>query len=605
MKKIYLLITIILTILISTGCTQTFDINVEYDSNMGNVKGLGTYEENNNVILDAKPNDNYKFVGWYENDKLIDDTNKLEFNATNNRDLEARFEIKSYSITIDKNIEDGGKVIINGEKTHGSKIKIKAEVNDGFEFIGYKENGREITKNSEFSFTIEKDKSIRAEFEQIYPRLDIEVIGNGNTNYDSGYYDPSQPLNLRATPEEGSYFIGWIGDKYCTISKDKKYTLTLEKDTKIRAEFDNYDKNNYSEILLSEDKKHLVRTKNGYIQVKGTENFNEVLGIKLEQNQKVSKIEWVDNSTFIYFSNGEVVLQNINGDNNILHNDFNYSGSVRSVYSVANNISNAYTSYSETWSFPNGNVSVNVYKEGKYLSNFDVEYGRDGPSYGAPLASNNIKYIAMRGLNNLFIYNLNSNDISKTGFDYEPIAWRDNSNLLAFYALPLYSGCTEPLILSSYDLSLEKMTNVLYIPQGDISYFLDARNLSPNKKNLVYEKYSDRVRGKKEIFYLEINYDSIIDIDKDRIFDYVDMDKKYATTQTKLLDGSLKNLCWLDNIRVVFNTNSDDTYIFDGSDLLKLPIESNHLVGFVDNNLIYTDSKESLLKKFDLTRIKE
>ena len=84
------MITTILTFLIAIGFTQTFDINVEYDPDMGNVRGLGTYEENNNVILQDKPNDNHKFVGWYENDKLIDHINKIEFNATNNRDLQAR-----------------------------------------------------------------------------------------------------------------------------------------------------------------------------------------------------------------------------------------------------------------------------------------------------------------------------------------------------------------------------------------------------------------------------------------------------------------------------------------------------------------------------------
>jgi PBP1b-binding outer membrane lipoprotein LpoB len=61
MKKINITITILLIALIITGCTKTYEINIDHVSHMGDVRGAGKYEEDSLATLEAIPNDGYTF----------------------------------------------------------------------------------------------------------------------------------------------------------------------------------------------------------------------------------------------------------------------------------------------------------------------------------------------------------------------------------------------------------------------------------------------------------------------------------------------------------------------------------------------------------------
>ena len=66
----------------------------EMEGDFGIISGEGDYYSyDNNVILTAKPNIGYDFLGWYDGDDLISDEKTYNFSITSNLNLNAKFEI--------------------------------------------------------------------------------------------------------------------------------------------------------------------------------------------------------------------------------------------------------------------------------------------------------------------------------------------------------------------------------------------------------------------------------------------------------------------------------------------------------------------------------
>jgi hypothetical protein len=79
--------------LIATSEEQSEQITITATAGTGgSASGGGVYNENTDVTLTAKPNANYIFDGWYENNVKINGAGATyTFKATVNRNLEARF----------------------------------------------------------------------------------------------------------------------------------------------------------------------------------------------------------------------------------------------------------------------------------------------------------------------------------------------------------------------------------------------------------------------------------------------------------------------------------------------------------------------------------
>lgn len=110
---------------------------VNYNLNGGNVSKL-IYEflEGEQIILPIPTKEGYKFIGW-----MNDDGNIITSLDYNNYNLEAIFK-KVYHISYDLN---GG--ILENEVTEfieGEKITLPIPTKEGYEFIGYYENGEKV-----------------------------------------------------------------------------------------------------------------------------------------------------------------------------------------------------------------------------------------------------------------------------------------------------------------------------------------------------------------------------------------------------------------------------------------------------------------------------
>ncbi|MBR6067622.1 MAG: C10 family peptidase [Bacteroidales bacterium] len=91
----------------------------------GTITGVGPYEENTTVTLNAIASDGYSFANWTENDVVVSTDAEYSFTATADRTLVANFTINTYTILV--HIEGNGTVTYEGNELEDYEIVTVAE----------------------------------------------------------------------------------------------------------------------------------------------------------------------------------------------------------------------------------------------------------------------------------------------------------------------------------------------------------------------------------------------------------------------------------------------------------------------------------------------
>lgn len=123
------------------------------------------------VTVTATPNENYMFMGWYENGVKVSDDAEYTFAITGNHEITAKFEIipkEIYTINTTVTPESSGTVIGSGTYEEGTEIVLSAEAMEGYNFEGWHaEDGSLITTDAQFSYVVEGDRTFEARFIKI------------------------------------------------------------------------------------------------------------------------------------------------------------------------------------------------------------------------------------------------------------------------------------------------------------------------------------------------------------------------------------------------------------------------------------------------------
>ncbi len=91
----------------------------------GTITGVGPYEENTTVTLNAIASEGYTFANWTENDEVVSTDAEYSFTATADRNLVANFTINTYTILVQ--IEGNGTVTYEGNELENYETVTVAE----------------------------------------------------------------------------------------------------------------------------------------------------------------------------------------------------------------------------------------------------------------------------------------------------------------------------------------------------------------------------------------------------------------------------------------------------------------------------------------------
>ncbi len=144
-------------------------INVHVNnSNAGTATESRTIGYGESITLEASAKDGYQFDYWLENGIIVSTDTKLQLNkVTQARDLTAMFSQNKFHLTLNCSPADTGSLSGQGTYAKGSNIKITADPFQGYQFVGWTENGNIISRDREyFVNNITRDMCLSAAFEK-------------------------------------------------------------------------------------------------------------------------------------------------------------------------------------------------------------------------------------------------------------------------------------------------------------------------------------------------------------------------------------------------------------------------------------------------------
>jgi len=135
-------------------------------ANGGTVKGGSTYLDGVNATVTATPNVGFIFTGWTENGTVVSTSSSYNFTVNADRNLVANFEMNAVTFTVTLSVTPVNKGSVGGAGTFlsGSQRAVTASPIRKYVFSGWFENGVLISPNPYYTFTLDRDRNLVAQF---------------------------------------------------------------------------------------------------------------------------------------------------------------------------------------------------------------------------------------------------------------------------------------------------------------------------------------------------------------------------------------------------------------------------------------------------------
>ena len=170
----------------------------------GTVEGAGVYVVGETCTLTATAAENYQFTHWTENGNVVSTNAIYSFQVTADRNLVAVFTSTiPVNITVSANPSRGGTVSGGGEFLAGETCTVVATPKNGYSFTGWTEDGSLVSNLLEYSFVVNNDRNLVANFSLI---TEIEIgQHDGTNNYlpSFSYYKQALTQQIYTTEEIG------------------------------------------------------------------------------------------------------------------------------------------------------------------------------------------------------------------------------------------------------------------------------------------------------------------------------------------------------------------------------------------------------------------
>ena len=259
----------------------------------GTVSGAGEFNHGASCTLTATANTGYTFTNWTENGSVVSSNANYTFTVTGNRTLVANFTLNTYTIATAANPAAGGTVSGDGEYNHGESCTVTATANTGYTFSNWTENGSVVSTNASYTFTVEGNRNLVANFSNITYTITVSANpSNSGTATGGGTYNHGQSCTVIATSADGYTFTNWT-ENGSVVSTNANYTFTVTGDRALVANFEEQAPDTYNinvspnpnvggtvtgggNYMEGEQCTVTATANNGYTFVQWTENGNQV-----------------------------------------------------------------------------------------------------------------------------------------------------------------------------------------------------------------------------------------------------------------------------------------------------------------------------------------
>lgn len=249
-------LTVIVTSNLNSNYKDTASVGITKDkyivnarvnpSDGGYVTGKGTYNGGDRATLTATAETGYRFLRWEntDGDIISNSSSYTTDRIKGDIKLVAVFEQSDYLIKVKSADKDMGTVEGGGYVEKGDSTYIEAKPKKGCVFDGWYEHDKLLSKDKKVKIrNVKKDHTFIAEFrkEDKEDKYLVNVSphpSEGGRVSGSGMYKKGSDVDLKATPEKGYHFKGYVlNNKVISESPDFKIK-DIDRDLSVTAYFE-------------------------------------------------------------------------------------------------------------------------------------------------------------------------------------------------------------------------------------------------------------------------------------------------------------------------------------------------------------------------------
>ena len=204
----------------------------------GRVRGAGFYQKGSEVVLTAVPNPGYEFDYWLMDGEQVPGVPaRYSFTAGESHLFEAVFrKVNEYTVNISSSLPGAGFVSGGGTFNEGTRVTVFAIPKADYRFVGWTENGEVVSSDSSYTFTLDLDRSLVANFVKVhYLGLEAEPKVGGWFE-GRGYHGAGSVVNVKAIPSYGYRFDRWT-EGGMELGHGSSFDLTIERNYALVAHF--------------------------------------------------------------------------------------------------------------------------------------------------------------------------------------------------------------------------------------------------------------------------------------------------------------------------------------------------------------------------------
>jgi hypothetical protein len=197
-----------------------------------------------------------------------------------------------YTINVSANPSNGGTVSGGGSYSPGQSCTVHATANSGYAFINWTENGNEVSTNANYTFTVNNNRDLVANFTPTYTISVSASPSSGGTVSGGGTYNDGQSCTVTATANSGYAFVNWT-EGNSTVSEDPNYTFVVNSNRTLVAHFETQAPNTYT-INVSASPSN-----GGTVSGGGSYNQGQSCTVHAQANSGYTFTNWTENGTVV------------------------------------------------------------------------------------------------------------------------------------------------------------------------------------------------------------------------------------------------------------------------------------------------------------------
>jgi hypothetical protein len=201
------------------------------------------------ITVMAIPVTGYRFVNWTKNGAEVSTDSIYTFPAMESCELTANFAENIRTITLIANPPDLGTVSGGGNYLYGETITVSARAISGYSLINWTENGVEVSKNADYTFTVTASRVLVANFDTTY--FTVTVLSN-DTLYGTACctkkYKENEMAQVNAFVKQGYRFLNWTEEDTIRTSS-QSYSFEVTRNITLTANFYGLDFDTYAATL--------------------------------------------------------------------------------------------------------------------------------------------------------------------------------------------------------------------------------------------------------------------------------------------------------------------------------------------------------------------